>query len=116
MHRGQGVALLGQTLEAELKETFKNGELCGKLDAPLIAQRYISNPLTLDKQNKFDIRMYLLIASVDPLIAFYHDGLLRVSLIPYQPANISQVRFLHRVCLYPFPCLLEGCAYHQHCL
>lgn len=32
---------------------------------------------------KFDLRLYYLVASVDPLIVFYHDGSLRVSLSEY---------------------------------
>jgi len=43
----------------------------------------VTNPLLLDKGNKFDFRMYLLITSTNPTIAFYHDGFLRVSLDTY---------------------------------
>mmetsp|Transcript_34259 Transcript_34259/g.30990 ORF Transcript_34259/g.30990 Transcript_34259/m.30990 type:complete len:206 (-) Transcript_34259:420-1037(-) len=36
--------------------------------------------MVLDLQNKFDFRIYMLIGSVNPLIAYYHDGFLRTSL------------------------------------
>ena len=45
-------------------------------------QRYISKPLLLDG-HKFDFRIYMLIASTNPLQLFYHDGFLRVSLLQY---------------------------------
>jgi len=48
----------------------------------IIAQKYVSNPLTVDG-HKFDFRIYMLIASTDPLIAYYHDGFLRISLSKY---------------------------------
>ena len=51
--------------------------------SPFVAQKYVANPLLLDKQNKFDFRIYMLVASVNPLIVYYHDGFLRVSLSKY---------------------------------
>jgi len=43
----------------------------------------VTNPLLLDLNNKFDFRVYMLVASTNPTIAFYHDGFLRVSLKTY---------------------------------
>ena len=51
-------------------------------------QTYIARPFKLHK-HKFDIRVYLLIASVDPLVCFYHDGYLRVNAEPYDPSNTA---------------------------
>jgi tubulin polyglutamylase TTLL1 len=82
-HRAMGVYLFTQEEEDDLVQTMKDGERCGILKTSLVAQRYISNPLLLDKQNKFDFRIYMLIASVDPLIVYYHDGFLRLSLTKY---------------------------------
>ena len=45
-------------------------------------QKYVHRPLLLNGR-KFDFRMFMLIASTNPLIAYYHDGGLRVSLVPY---------------------------------
>ena len=37
--------------------------------------------------HKFDFRIYLLISSVDPIIAFYHDGFCRLSLLKYDTTS-----------------------------
>jgi len=81
-HRGEGVQPVNEAEEASLKATYENGKLCGQVPDNRIVQDYIPNPLLLDGK-KFDFRMYLLIASTNPLIAFYHDGFLRVSLAQY---------------------------------
>ena len=43
-----------------------------------IIQKYIENPLLLNKK-KFDIRCYALIACCKPLIILFHHGYLRLS-------------------------------------
>ena len=40
---------------------------------------------------KFDFRIFMLIASINPLIVYYHDGILRVSLSEYNPNNSSRI-------------------------
>ena len=45
-------------------------------------QRYINNPI-LAYGHKLDFRVHMLIASVNPLIVYYHDGFIRVSLQEY---------------------------------
>lgn len=82
-HRAEGIYMFNQAKEKVLRSKYANGRLCGSVHAPLLAQYYIANPLLLDKNNKFDFRVYMLIASVDPLIVYYHDGFLRVSLQTY---------------------------------
>lgn len=84
-HQGDGIHLLDQTLEDEIKVQFKNGALCDVLKQNSIMQKYISNTLTVYDNNKFDFRIYVLIASTNPLIAFYHDGFLRSALYSYDP-------------------------------
>lgn len=81
-HRGEGVEPVNEAVETALRHEYQNGKLCGELKASLIMQRYIHNPLLIEGR-KFDFRMYMLIASVNPLIVYYHDGFLRVSLTSY---------------------------------
>jgi hypothetical protein len=82
-HRAMGVFLLDHNETQLRKEEYANGDLCGALNQSLIAQTYITNPLLLDLNNKFDFRVYMLVASTNPLIVYYHDGFLRVSLQVY---------------------------------
>ncbi len=79
-HMGDGVFLLDGGQTKKLNKTYKNGAKCGEIKDSLIAQKYITNPLLLDMDNKFDFRIYGLIASTNPLIVYYHDGFLRVAL------------------------------------
>jgi hypothetical protein len=48
----------------------------------VVVQRYICHEMSYQGR-KFDLRLYYLVASVDPLIVLYHDGALRVSLSEY---------------------------------
>lgn len=82
-HRASGIFVFDMAKEEEIRALYNEGEKCGRVSDPLLAQLYIANPLVLDKKNKFDFRIYMLIASVDPMIVYYHDGFLRVSLQSY---------------------------------
>jgi hypothetical protein len=82
-HNGEGITVLDPKGVAELKLKYKNGAWCGKDPEVYIAQQYIGNPLTVYNR-KFDFRVYMMIANMDPLISMYHDGFLRVSLAEYK--------------------------------
>lgn len=82
-HRAMGVFILDEEQTENIKTLYDNGELCGIETKSRIAQTYITNPLLLNFNNKFDFRVYMLIASTNPLIVYYHDGFLRVSLHTY---------------------------------
>jgi len=93
-HKAQGVFLLDQDKTKELMTQFKNGSRCGIEETTLLAQKYIGNPLLLDLKNKFDIRVYMLIASTNPLMVYYHDGYLRVSINTFDKFSTDRATHL----------------------
>lgn len=93
-HKGQGIELLTSDKELELIKTYDHGELCGfTQDNYLIVQKYMPNPLLLKGTNKFDFRVYVLVASTNPLIVFYRDGLIRVSLKNYDIKSTDVISY-----------------------
>lgn len=58
----------------------------------MICQQYISKPFLIDGF-KFDLRIYTLISSCDPLRIFvYKDGLARFATVQYsEPSNNNMV-------------------------
>jgi len=82
-HRAKGVFIFDRNETEYWREFYDNGNKCGAENKSIIAQTYITNPLLLDRDNKFDFRVYMLVASTNPLIVYYHDGFLRVSLNEY---------------------------------
>jgi len=92
-HMGLGVQPINDEEENIIRETYQNGSLCGQIEDNRLIQFYVYNPLLVE-EHKFDFRMYLLIASVNPLIAYYHDGFMRVSIIKYDKDAKENAVFL----------------------
>jgi len=93
--RGEGVYLLDEEELDNIRSEFgKNGESCGKKNLNRLAQTYISNPLLLQLHNKFDFRVYFLLSSVDPLIGYYRDGFLRITLRAYNANSNDKEQYL----------------------
>jgi len=88
-HKGSGVNIFTSAIELVTREHYENGKLCGERDEPMQMQRYVANPLLL-YGHKFDFRVYMLIASTDPLIVYYHDGFLKVSLHEYNSSSTEK--------------------------
>lgn len=60
----------------------------------VIAQKYITNPMLIHG-NKFDLRFYVAVTSVDPLKVYvYNNGLVRLATEPYEihKTNFSNLR------------------------
>jgi len=90
-HLGKGVEPMHAVEEERMRKLYENGSLCGTLKTTYLVQKYIHNPLLVNER-KTDFRIYLLVASTNPLMAFYHDGFLRVSIYKYDTSsNVSNV-------------------------
>ncbi len=63
-----------------------NNSMCTKPMKNFIIQKYINNLLLLNER-KMEIRAYVLIASVDPLIVYYHDGIIRLNSEKYTQSD-----------------------------
>ena len=57
----------------------------------IIIQEYVSDPVLMGG-HKFDMRSYLLIASTDPFIVFYHDGFVRRSENKYSSDSLKDTK------------------------
>ncbi|KXZ55013.1 hypothetical protein GPECTOR_3g176 [Gonium pectorale] len=80
--QGRGISLV--QFPSQLAEA---GDVSG-----CVAQAYLGSPLLLDGF-KFDLRVYALVASVDPLrIHLYDEGLARLATQPYKPPNPTNLR------------------------
>jgi hypothetical protein len=63
-----------------------------------IVQRYISNPMLLPQQRKFDLRVFLLWAKTEPTVVYWHPGYARACVDKWLPivADGSEVnKFAH---------------------
>ncbi|XP_054826966.1 tubulin polyglutamylase TTLL5 isoform X2 [Eublepharis macularius] len=81
--RGRGVYLINSPNQISLEEN-------------ILVSRYINNPLLID-DFKFDVRLYVLVTSYDPLIVYlYEEGLARFATVRYdQGAKNIKNQFMH---------------------
>jgi tubulin polyglutamylase TTLL7 len=68
-----------------------------------IVQEYVEKPLLMDGY-KFDLRIYVLVTSCDPLRVFlFNDGLVRLSTEKYLPPSENNIVSI-QVLFEPSPC------------
>uniref|UniRef100_A0A8D2Q8U7 Tubulin polyglutamylase TTLL11 n=1 Tax=Varanus komodoensis TaxID=61221 RepID=A0A8D2Q8U7_VARKO len=87
--QGDGIYLI-----REPDDVWTSGNLQKR---PAVVQEYISKPLLIDKL-KFDLRLYVLLKSLDPLeIYVARDGLCRFCTEPYQEPTLKNLHlsFMH---------------------
>lgn len=84
---GNGLAVWPSqgALDATTARFLGRGNAC-PADKPSVAQRYLREPLLLDGR-KWDLRMYAVLARVDPPVAYYARGHARLSLEAYNESK-----------------------------
>jgi len=92
-HQGMGVFPVNDQEEAKIRKMYKNGSLCGIEQANNLMQTYIHNPLLVDGR-KTEFRIYLLIASTNPMIVFYNDGYFTLSITKFDQNSKDKATFL----------------------
>ncbi|KAJ0398676.1 hypothetical protein P43SY_006254 [Pythium insidiosum] len=81
LSRGRGISLVNDLTQVVYGEQ-------------VVIQEYIATPLLLDGY-KFDLRVYVLVTSFNPLEAFfYEEGFVRLCTQPYQDSDLSNL-FIH---------------------
>ena len=90
MSRGRGVHLLKDM--NELKELIKKSR--DENAIPDLISRYLDKPHLINKK-KYDLRIYVLVASFSPLrIYLYYNGLVRFATEDYQKGNYDNI-YIH---------------------
>ncbi|KAM3853236.1 tubulin polyglutamylase TTLL5 [Vipera latastei] len=81
--RGRGVYLINNPNQISLEEN-------------ILVSRYINNPLLID-DFKFDVRLYVVVTSYDPLVIYlYEEGLARFATVRYdQGSKNIKNQFMH---------------------
>ncbi|XP_036006259.1 tubulin polyglutamylase TTLL5 isoform X1 [Fundulus heteroclitus] len=66
------------------------------MDENILVSRYINNPLLID-EFKFDVRLYVVVTSYDPLLIYiYEEGLARFATVKYDQASTNiKNTFMH---------------------
>ena len=65
------------------------------LDEPCVVSKYIPNPLLING-HKFDLRIYVLVTSYDPLRVYvYKEGLTRFASEPYTTSTSKKNKYVH---------------------
>ena len=93
VHRGQGVFPFNNEDEVAMRSLYNNGKLCGQVEKNYLMQNFIHNPLLIEG-HKGDFRIFMVIASTNPFIVFYHHGFFRISLHDYDVESDEKGAYL----------------------
>jgi len=96
VHEGHGVFPVTDEEEVYIRELYGNGTKCGQVRANNLIQ-YNVHDLMLLEGRKFHFRTYLLIASTNPVIAYYHDGYLRLAVEEYDAESDDVKTFVTNI-------------------
>ncbi|CAD8046668.1 unnamed protein product [Paramecium primaurelia] len=90
VHRGRGIKVLFPEETKKLQETYRNGKRCGVDHSLLVAQQYIGNPM-LYNNHKIEFRIYWVLASTYPIIAYAYDKtLIRRCIAPFDKFSLNK--------------------------
>jgi len=88
---GKGIEILAPN-SPKIKSLVSSLDYQTESDPAYLVQAYICNELTWYGNRKMDLRFYWMVASLDPLIVLFHDGLVRVSSSKYNEDDFSETR------------------------
>ena len=88
VNQGKGIEMIPPNSPRLLEVTDSETVEEEAPDYGYIIQRYICNELTWNKR-KFDVRMFWLVASIDPVVVLYHDGYVRIGNSDYNEENFD---------------------------
>ena len=92
-HMGSGVFPVKGEEEIKIRKQYQDGALCGKVLSNNLMQYYIHNPLLVNGR-KVDLRMFIIIASTNPMIVYYNDGYFTVSLTEFNANSTEKTALL----------------------
>lgn len=82
--RGNGIKVINDISQIPTNVLEPQTDANGCKRSTMIVQQYISNPCLLENGQKFDLRVYVLLTSIDPLrIYVYDEGLVRFASTKY---------------------------------
>lgn len=96
VHEGKGVFPVTDEEEVYLNNLYENGTKCGQVRENNLIQYNVHN-LLLVHNRKFGFRIFMLVASTNPLLVYYHDGYARLSLNEYDPKSKEIITFVTNI-------------------
>lgn len=90
INQGKGITVVAPDSD-ELWDVPRRARTDEWDDLEMIVQKYVCNEMTWNRR-KFDVRVFWLVASLDPLIVLYHDGYVRIGNSDYSESDFSNTQ------------------------